>query len=141
MSVCRDSVGLLSPCLNTRLASGRECSRQRRREQNARMSTKAKAMAAGEHIVPFCEAKPRPGRHVKRRLSALRNGPAARSFTHRNFRHDPAVHAVNIRRANTSLLQILNSVAFPVPRVTFVSSLRTKVVLPCPAVFIAPPPR
>lgn len=135
VSVCWDSAGLFSPCLNTRLASGREWSRQRRREEKAQMSTKAKVMAAGEHIL-----KPRPGRHVKRRLSALRNQPAARSFTHRNFRHDPAVHALNIRRANTSLRQIFNSVAFPVPRVTFVSSLHTKVVLPCPAVFIVPSP-
>lgn len=88
-----------------------------------------------------CEAKPRPGRHEKRRPSALRNHSPARSFRHRNFRHDLAIRTVNmyVQMHSDSRFQIKNSVAFTFPRVTFVSSPNTEVVVHCPAVFFAPP--
>lgn len=123
-------------------ASDREWGRQRRREENAQMSTKAKVTAAGEHILSFARRNHVPDDTWSAACRLYVIGPP-RALSHTGTSAMILLYMlwtlyVQIHRC--SLRQILNSVPFPVPRVTFVSSLHTKVVVPCPAVFIAPPP-
>lgn len=123
-------------------ASDRAWSRQRRRDGNTWIATKAKVMAAGEHILSFARRN-----HVLDdtwsaacRLYVI-SPPRALSDTGTSamiLLYILWTLYVQIHRC--SQRQIFNSVAFPVLRVTFVSSLHTKVVVPCPAVFIVSPP-
>lgn len=117
-------------------ASDRERSRRRRREENAQMSTKAKVTAAGEHILSFARRNHVPDDmwSAACRLYVI-SPPRALSDTGTSAMSPLYILwtlYVQIHRCSQRFLSHV---------VTFVSFLHTKVVVPCPAVFIVPPPR
>lgn len=121
--------------------SDREWSGQPRRRENAQMVTKSTAWTASENILSVGRRIHVLGdtRSAARRLYVIIPPRALSDTGTSDMILLYILWTLDVRIHSDSQFKIKNSVAFPFPRVTFVSSPNTEVVVHCPAHCFFPP--